>query len=174
MIKRSLVLFCFIFFLIVGLCAVDISGIEREGDGEMTVLFCGLFKIENIDVKNTPAGEVILMPQDKGGYKNLIITSKNLDEKLKTCFNAKCAAAHCKNRPQAKIISADKLKNYNSVLATFSLDGEISATVFVSKIVRKKGGVSYRVKFPQDLKFLNGKYRAELRQFLIAGTKHLL
>jgi hypothetical protein len=174
MIKRCLILFCFLFVFSARLRAVDVSRIEREPDGEMTVYFCDIFKIENVALKETPAGEIVLMPRETGGYKNLSVISKKLDEEIKKCASAKCETAVCKNYPRSNIVSSRKLKNSNSVLADVSLDGELTITVFVSKIKGRKSKDIYRVKFPMDLKFLDKKYRVNLRSFLISETQSLL
>jgi hypothetical protein len=174
MIKRCLILFCFLFVFGARLRAINVSQAEREPDGEMTISFCDVFKIENIVLKETPAGEIVLMPRETGGYKNLSVISKKLDEEIKKCSRVKCDTAVCKSYPRSNIISARKLKSYNSVLAYVSLDGELAITVFVSKIKGRKNKDIYRVKFPGDLKFLDRKYRANLRSFLISETQNLL
>lgn len=157
------------------LSALGITGFEKESDGEATISFCNLFKVKNIAIVDKGFGQVVAPPLELGGYKNIIISSKVLDGEIKQCFASEgsCIKKAKMCKPKAEVVSARKLKTSRSVLAEISLDGEMNIVFFVSSYKKKDKDI-YKVSVPVDLKFIDKKYRAELRELLIKKTKHLL
>jgi hypothetical protein len=148
--------------------ALEVWAAAQPKKETAAVNFCGLFKVEYAALRQTPFGEVVVMPKELGGYKNIVVTSKVLDEKIKTCLKGNCAAAPCKE-PVLEVAQARRAGQSKSVLVSLSLDGELALTFFLS--AQKRG---WRVKGPQDLKYIDGKFRKRLRVAVIDGGKGYL
>jgi hypothetical protein len=174
MVKKFLRRMILPMLLSANLCALNIYEVKHDGsDNTATMSLCGAFKIENISLEETPFGEVVVMPRELGGYKNLVVTSKEFDGKIKTCFKAGCGVVSCARSPVYKLLEARGLKKSGSVLATVSFDDQLTVIFFVSK--HKRGGREiYKVNTPRDFKFTDNKYRKDFREFLIKETKRLL
>jgi hypothetical protein len=163
-----------VLLLSANLYALSINAVKRDlSDNTATISFCGVFEIKNISVEETPFGEVASMPKELGGYANIIVTSKKLDEAVKLCHSAKCKAVKCSAYPEYKLLTARKLKSGKSVLAKVSFDEELTITFFVSKYKRGNKDI-HRVNPPRDFEFTDKKYKNQVRQFLIGRTKDLL
>ncbi|MBR4508901.1 MAG: hypothetical protein IKP23_05505 [Elusimicrobiaceae bacterium] len=155
--------------------SLEISGVQKQQDGDYKIIFCKLFKIENIALVKKSFGSVLQMPREVSGYKNLAITSKELDSKIKNTIEgiAKVNTKTICQKPILKIVSARKIKESSSVLCQVSFDNSLDIIVFASKYKKGKKDI-YRVSFPQDLKFLDKNYKAEVRTFILKNTKELI
>ena len=67
--------------------SLEVSAVQKQQDGDYKITFCKLFKIENIALVKKSFGSVLEMPREIGGYKNLAITSKELDLKIKNAID---------------------------------------------------------------------------------------
>ena len=155
--------------------SLEVSGVQKQQDGDYKITFCKLFKIENIALVKKSFGSVLEMPRELGGYKNLAITSQELDLKIKQAIEGGAkdnTKTTCKT-PVLKIVSARKIKESSSVLCQVSFDDSLDIIVFASKYKKGKKDI-YRVSFPQDLKFLNKKYKEQVRAFILENTKKLI
>lgn len=153
----------------------EVSQVQKQSDGDYTISFCKLFKIENIALEQNSLGSFLKMPLEISGYKNIAITSKDLDLKIKTALLNSAKAdlkSKCKE-PVLKIISARKIKESPSVLCQISFDDSLDIIVFASKYKKGKKEI-YRVSYPQDFKFLNKTYKKQVRSFILKNTKELL
>lgn len=157
----------------VNLSALSISAFTREADGEATLSFCGLFSIQNIALENKGLGPVLVMPKDLGGYKNLIITSKDFDAQIKKCFTACSFKKTCAAPVSLKLKSAHLFKSKKGIVATLSIDGQVDAVFLVTKYRRGEKDI-FKVKYPQDIKFLDSKLKERIKEVLIKEAKKLL
>lgn len=155
--------------------SLEVSAVKKQQDKDYTVTFCNLFKIENIALEKKSFGSVLQMPRELGGYRNLAITSKDLDLKIKDILEEK-EKINTKNicsSPVLKVVSARKIKESSTVLCQVSFDESLDIIVFASKYKKGKKDI-YRVSFPQDLKFLDKNYKAEVRTFILKNTKEII
>ena len=155
--------------------SLEVSRVQKQQDGDFTITFCNLFKIENIALNKNSFGSFLEMPRETGGYKNLEITSRELDVKIKEILEDKIkvnAKTSCKE-PSLKMVSARRIKGSSSVLCQISFEDSLDIIVFSSKYKKGKKDI-YRVSYPQDLKFLDKKYKAKVRAFILENTKELL
>lgn len=154
-------------------CALEVSAFKMEEDGEATITFCKTFKIENISLNKSSVAKTVVFEKDNGEFENIALLNKNIADKIISCFEGKCnLKTNCKSVPYT-LISARKAKDNNLVIAKVSFDRDISAIFLVSSY-QKKNKTMYRVKTPQDLKFLSSKYKKNFRNWLINETKNLL
>ncbi|MBQ4493715.1 MAG: hypothetical protein II972_03860 [Elusimicrobiaceae bacterium] len=167
--------FLLLFLPACAFASLEVSQVQKQQDGDYKITFCKLFKIENIALNKNSFGSFLEMPRELGGYKNLAITSKELDLKIKNAIEglAKTDTKNTCQKPILKIVSARKIKESSSVLCQISFDDSLDIIVFASKY--KKGQKEiYRVSYPQDFKYLDKKYKAEVRTFVLKNTKVLL
>lgn len=155
--------------------SLEVSAVQKQQDGDYKITFCKLFKIENIALVKKSFGSVLEMPREVGGYKNLAITSNELDLKIKNAIEGalKDKTKTTCQTPVLKIVSARKIKESSSVLCQVSFDDSLDIIVFVSKYKKGKKDI-YRVSYPQDLKFLNKNYKEQVRAFILENTKEFL
>lgn len=155
--------------------SLEVSAVKKQQDKDYTITFCNLFKIENIALEKKSFGSFIEMPREIGGYKNLAITSKDLDLKIKDILEEreKINTKNICSSPVLKLVSARKIKESSSVLCQVSFDDSLDVIVFASKYKKGKKEI-YRVSYPQDFKFLNKKYKEQVRSFILEKTKALL
>ena len=155
--------------------SLEVSAVKKQQDKDYTITFCNLFKIENIALEKKTFGSFIEMPREIGGYKNLAITSKDLDLKIKDILEEreKINTKNICSSPVLKLVSARKIKESSSVLCQVSFDDSLDVIVFASKYKKGKKEI-YRVSYPQDFKFLNKKYKEQVRSFILEKTKALL
>ncbi len=155
--------------------SLEVSAVKKQQDKDYTITFCNLFKIENIALEKKTFGSFIEMPREIGGYKNLAITSKDLDLKIKDILEEreKINTKNICSSPVLKLVSARKIKESSSVLCQVSFDDSLDIIVFASKYKKGKKEI-YRVSYPQDFKFLNKKYKEQVRSFILEKTKTLL
>lgn len=172
---NKLLIFVLLFLPSYTFASLEISAVKKQQDKDYTITFCKLFKIENISLEQKSFGSVLKMPREVGGYKNLAITSKDLDSKIKDILEdrAKVNSKNSCSSPVLKIVSARRIKESSSVLVQISFDDSLDIIVFASKYKKGKKEI-YRVSYPQDFKFLDKKYKAQLRSFILENTKTLL
>ena len=164
-----------LFLPVCAFASLEVSRVQKQQDGDYTITFCNLFKVENIALKQNSLGSFLEMPRELGGYKNLMISSKDLDLKIKNAvINAETVKAkNTCQKPSLKIISARRIKESSSVLCQLSFDDSLDLIVFASKYKKGKKDI-YRVSYPQDFKFLDKKYKAQVRDFILKNTQELL
>ena len=173
-------LFAFVLlFLPMFAFSLEVSAVQKQQDGYYKITFCKLFKIENIALNRNSFGSFLQMPREVGGYRNIAITSKELDLKIKNAIE-NAAKKDTKNdiknacqKPNLKIISARKVKEASSIICQVSFDDSLDIIVFVSKYKKDKKDI-YKVSYPQDFKFLDKEYKTQLRAFVLENTKELL
>ena len=167
--------FLLLFLPACAFASLEVSRVQKQQDGDYKITFCNLFKIENIALNKNSFGSFLEMPRELGGYKNLAITSKELDLKIKNAIEgvSKEKTKTTCQTPILKIVSARKIKESSSVLTQVSFDDGLDIIVFASKYKKGKKDI-YKVSFPQDLKFLDKKYKAQVRAFILKNTKKLL
>lgn len=153
--------------------ALEISAFKPEEDGEATISFCKTLKIGNVSLNKKTLIQTVVFEKDEGGFENIALLNNNIANKIITCFEGVCnLEKSCKIVPYT-LISAKKVKDKNLVIAKVAFGSDISAIFLVSNF-QKKNKIIYRVKTPQDLKFLSGKYKKNFRNWLIQETKNLL
>ena len=156
------------------LCALNISYINHDVKNKTAAVgFCMVFEIQNISLQETPFGAVLVMPKDLGGYNNINIISKELDEQIKKLWNVKFEAIACKAPPHYLVTQKKKIENKNTILANVTIDNRLEITVFISKH-KKAGKDIYRLKLPQDFKFREEQYKEDFRRYIIEEAKDLL
>jgi|GEM_PF-2656352 hypothetical protein len=172
---NKLLIFVLLFLPSYAFCSLEVSAVKKQQDKDYTITFCKLFKIENIALEKKSFGPVLQMPREIGGYKNLAITSKDLDLKIKDILEdrAKISPKNSCSLPVLKMVSARKIKESSSVLCQISFDDSLDIIVFASKYKKGKKEI-YRVSYPQDFKILDKKYKAQVRSFILKNTKALL
>ena len=155
--------------------SLEISAVQKQQDGDYKITFCSLFKIENISLVEKSFGSVLEMPREIGGYKNLAITSEDLDLKIKNAIKdtPKVNAKQSYRKPVLKMVSMRKIKESSTVLCQISFDDSLDIILFASKYKKGKKDI-YRVSYPQDFKFLNKDYKKQVRTFVLANAKELL
>ena len=152
-------------------CALDISGFRPDDEGGAEIEFCGKFKVENISLSSGVTGKVE-MPLDWGGYENLLLTSRSLEEDIKRCFGGECQVSALECEPKAEIIFSRKVSD-KSVLIKVSFDGELTAVFFLGKY-KRLGKPYYKLSPAADFKFIDDNYRKSFRNFVIKEAKGLL
>ena len=172
---NKLLIFVLLFLPGYAFATLEISRVQKQQDGDYTVSFCKLFKIENIALEKKSFGSFLEMPRELGGYKNLAVTSQDLDLKIKNVLEGKAEVntkLTCKE-PVLKLVSARRIKESSSVLCQLSFEDSLDIIVFASKYKKGKKEI-FRVSYPQDFKFLDKNYKARVRAFILANTKQLL
>ena len=160
----------FLFFAAIPpLNALEITAQEKESDGEITLTFCNTFKIKNIALNQNSLAQAVVLPKDEEIYENLAILNADIANKIVSCFGVCDIKKNCKV-PYA-LESIRKVKDKDLYLAKVIFDNDISAVFLVSSY-KKKNKTLYRVKAPQDFKFLNNKYRRIFRAWLIKEIKN--
>ena len=100
----------------------------------------------------------------------MALLNADIAGKIVSCFSVCELKTKCKNVPYA-LDNIRKIKDKDLFLAKVVFDNDISAIFLVSSY-KKKNKTLYRVKAPQDFKFLNKKYRANFRTWLIKEIKN--
>ena len=166
-----------VLFLVFAICAplnaLEISKIEHEDDGELTLTFCNTFKIKNISLDNNTVTPTVVLPKDEELYENLAIMNNDISTKIVASFEGVYQVNNeCKNVPYS-LISTRKVKDKNLVVTKVAFDNDITVTFLVSSY-EKNNKTLYRVHIPADLKFLKSGYQKNLRKWLIENAKDLL
>ena len=168
---NKILAFIFLFLAaIIPLSALEITGMEKENDGEITLTFCNTFKIKNIALNQSALTQAVVLPKDEGIYDNLAILNTDIAGEIISCFGVCEIKTQCKNVPY-NLESIKKVKDKDIFLAKVIFDNDISAIFLVSSY-KKKNKILYRVKPPQDFKFLNKKYQEIFRAWLIKEIKN--
>ena len=172
---NKLFAFVLLFLPVCAFASLEVSQVQKQQDDDYTITFCNLFKIENIALQKNSFGSFLEMPREISGYKNLAITSEQLDLKIKNAIegNFKTNSKNTCKKPSLKMVSARRLKESPTVLCQVSFDDSLDIIAFASKYKKGKKDI-YRVSYPQDFKFLNKKYKAQVRSFILQNTKGLL
>ena len=154
--------------------ALDVSAFKKETDGEATVTLCKTLQIKNVSLKNDTVTQTVVLPKDEGEYENLSLLNDSIASKIVTCFEGVCdfRTIHC-TKPPYTLISKRKVEDKDLVVAKVAFDKDLSVTFLVSSY-KKKNKTVYRVRTPQDLKFLKSWYYGSFRNWLIKETKDLL
>ncbi len=172
-IKNFFALSLFLFFCARCACALEITSFEKEDDGEASVVFCSNIKVLNIGFEQSSYGSAVIMPRELGGYKNIIMPSETLAKNIEQCFLGKCKKIKkCQNEVKLSIVKTKETLG-RQLLVDVSFDDELIATFFVTKYMRGQDTV-LRVKPPQDLKITDKKYKALVRNFIIAKVTDLM
>ena len=168
----------FAFFLLASVAftsanALEVSSLKQEEDGEATITFCKTLKIENVYLDNSSVIQTVVFEKDEGEFENIALLNSTIANKIISCFEGVCdMRTSCRKVPYT-LISARKIKDKDLVVAKVAFDNDISAIFLVSSY-KKKNKTLYRVTMPQDIKFLSGRYKRNLRNWLIKETKGLL
>lgn len=153
--------------------ALEISAFKQEEDNEATITFCKTLEIKNVSLNRDSVVQTVIFEKDDGEFENVSLLNDQIANKIIACFEGVCDVnITCKSVPYT-LISARKVKDQNLVVAKVAFDEDINA-VFLVSTYQKKNKTMYRVKTPQDLKFLSGKYKKNFRNWLINKTKDLL
>ncbi|MBQ2312765.1 MAG: hypothetical protein II183_01225 [Elusimicrobiaceae bacterium] len=153
--------------------ALEISAFKAEDDGEATITFCKTLKIENVSLNKDSVVQTVVFEKDDGEFENISLLNNIIANKIISCFEGVCdIRTSCKTVPYA-LISARKVIDRDLVVVKVNFDRDISA-IFLISSYQKKNKTLYRVTMPQDLKFLSGKYKRKLRNWLINEAKNLL
>ncbi len=172
-IKKSFATVVLCFLCAGAACALEITSFEKEDDGEASVVFCSNLKVLNIGFEQSSYGSAVIMPRELGGYKNIIMPSETLTKNVEQCFLGKCKKVKkCQNEVKLAIVKTKETLG-KQLLVDVSFDGELIATFFVTKYMRGQDTV-LRVKPPQDLKITDKKYKALVRNFIIAKVTDLM
>lgn len=162
--------FFFLFLIVLSpLYALEITGIEKEKDGEITLSFCNVFKINNIALNQGSLTQAVVLSKDEGIYENLVLLNADIAGKIISCFGV-CELDKICTQASYKIESIKKVKDKDLFLVKVVFDNDISVAFLVSSY-KKKNKTLYRVKTPQDFKFLNKKYQKKFRAWLIKEIK---
>ena len=164
-----------LFLPCIAFAALEVSAVQKQQDKDYTITFCNLFKIENIALQKNSFGSFLVMPREVGGYRNLALTSKELDLKIKNILEDKATAdtkTICK-MPSLKMVWARRLKDSSAVICQISFDDSLDIIAFTSKYKKEEKAI-YKVSYPQDFKFLDTEYKAKVRAFILENTKELL
>ena len=162
--------FLFLFLAVLSpLNALEITALEKEKDGEITASFCDIFQIKNIALNQSALAAAVTLPKDEEIYENLAILNSDIAGKIISCFAVCELNTTCKNA-KYEIESIKKIKD-NLISAKVVFDGDISAIFLVSSYIKKNKKL-YRVKTPQDFKFLNKKYQNNFRTWLLNEIKN--
>ena len=153
--------------------ALEVSAFKPEDDGEATVTFCKTLKIENVSLNKNSVIQTVIFEKDEGEFENIALLNSDIATKIISCFEGVCDLKTSCDKAPYTLLSARKAKNSNLIIAKVAFDRDISA-IFLISSYQKKDKTLYRVTMPQDLKFLSGKYRRNLRDWLIKETKDLL
>lgn len=163
--------FIFLFLAVLSpLNALEITGLEKENDGEITISFCNTFKIKNIALNQSSLAQAVVLPKDEGNYENLTLLNADIAGKIVSCFGVCEVKNTCKEAPYT-LESIRKIKDKDIFVAKVIFDNDINATFIVASY-QKKNKTLYRVKTPQDFKFLNKKYQNNFRTWLIKEIKN--
>jgi len=166
----TIFLFCMIFQ---ASHALEISSFKTEDDGEATITFCKTIEIKNVSLNKNSVIQTIVFEKDDGEYENIAVLNKNFANHIVSCFEGVCDMRTTCKTSLYSLMSAKKAKDKDLVIAKVSFDRDISA-IFLVSTFQKKNKKIYRIKSPQDLKFLNSKYKKNFRKWLISETKDLL
>ena len=171
----KLLIFVLLFLPSLAFANLEVSSVKKQQDKDYTISFCNLFKIENITLVKKSFGTFLEMPRELGGYKNLAITSKDLDSKIKAAIedSSKINKRYTCQTPSLKMVSMRSIKESSSVICQVSFDDSLDIIAFASKYKKGKKYI-YRVSYPQDFKFLNKEYKQQVRSFILENAKELL
>ncbi len=177
MLKELTIKTCAALFLIFAICAplnaLEISKIEHEDDGELTLTFCNTFKIENISLDNNTVTPTVVLPKEEELYENLQVLNNDISTKIIASFEGVYKVTNeCKKIP-VSLISKRVIKDKNLVVAKVSFGNDISA-IFLISSYQNKNKTLYRMRTPGDFKFLSSAYQKKFRKWLVEQTKDLL
>ena len=153
--------------------ALEVSAFKPEQDGEATITFCKTLEIQNVSLNKTSVVQTVVFEKDDGEFENISVLNKNFANHLISCFEGVCDKRTTCKTSLYSLMSAKKIEDKDLVVAKVSFDRDISA-IFLVSTFHKKNKKFYRIKAPQDLKFLNNKYKKNFRNWLIKETKNLL
>lgn len=155
--------------------ALEVSAFKTEEDGEATITFCKTLEIKNVSLNKNSIVQTVVFEKDEGEFENIAILNKNFANHLISCFEGVCDKRTTCKTSLYSLMSVKKVEDKNLVIAKVSFDRDISAIFLVSSYKDKnKNKTIYRIKAPQDFKFLNSKYKKNFRNWLIKETKDLL
>ncbi|MBO4707004.1 MAG: hypothetical protein J5594_00365 [Elusimicrobiaceae bacterium] len=153
--------------------ALEVSAFKPEDDGEATITFCKTLQIKNVSLNKNSVIQTVIFEKDDGEFENIAVLNKDFANHIISCFEGICdMRTKCKTSLYS-LMSARKVQDKDLVVAKVSFDRDISA-VFLISSYHKENKVIYRIKTPQDLKFLNKKYKKNFRNWLIKEIKYLL
>ena len=153
--------------------ALEVSAFKQEEDGEATITFCKTLEIQNVSLNKNSVVQTVVFEKDDGKFENIAILNKNFTNHLISCFEGICDKRTTCKTSLYSLMNAKKVEDKDLVIAKVSFDRDISA-IFLVSTFQKKNKTFYRIKSPQDLKFLNNKYKKNFRNWLIKETKDLL
>ena len=153
--------------------ALEISAFKTEEDGEATITFCKTFKIENISLDKNSLAQTVVFEKDEGEFENIALLNNQIAAKIVSCFEGVYDLKTSCGDVVYSLISAKKIEDKNLVIAKVAFDDDISA-IFIISSFHKKNKTMYRVKAPQDFKFLNSKQKKIFREWLLLRVKDLL
>ena len=153
--------------------ALEISAFETEEDGDATISFCKTLKIENVSLNKDSVIQTVIFEKDDGEFENIALLNGVIATKIISCFEGVCDTRTSCNHVPYTLVSARKVIDRDLVVAKVNFDGDLSA-IFLISSYQKKNKTLYRVTSPQDLKFLNSKYKKNLRNWLIEEAKKIL
>ncbi len=153
--------------------ALEISAFEQEEDGEATITFCKTLEIKNVSLNKNSVIQTVVFEKDDGEFENIAVLNKDFANHVISCFEGICDMRTSCKTSLYSLMSARKVQDKDLVVAKVSFDRDISAVFLISSF-QKKNKKIYRIKMPQDLKFLSGKYKKNFRNWLIKETKDLL
>ena len=168
--------FAFIFLLIAVLMplkALEVSALEGENDGEVTLTLCNTLQIKNVNLDRSSVTPTVIFPKEEEIYENIFLLKPEISQKIVACFERVCEFKKSCKKVEYSLLSARKIKDKNIVVAKVAFDNEVSAIFLVSSY-QNKNKTLYRVKMPQDFKFLSKKYQKKFRAWLIEQTQKLL
>ena len=163
----------FLFLAVLPLNALEVTAWEEEDDGEVTVTFSKTLQIKNVSLDRTLVTPTVIFPKDEEIYENLALLKPEISQKILACFEGVCELKNKYKKVTYNLVSKRKVKDKDIVVAKVAFDGDISA-IFLVSTYQKGNKISYRVKTPQDFKFLSSGYRNSFRKWLINEVKDLL
>ena len=170
--KFSVIIFLFTVITSSAL-ALEVSAFKPEEDGEATITFCKTLEIQNVSLNKNSIVQTVVFEKDDGEFENISVLNKNFANHLLSCFEGVCDKRTTCKTSLYSLMSAKKVDGKDLVIAKVSFDRDISA-IFLVSTFQKKNKKIYRIKAPQDLNFLNSKYKKNFRAWLIKETKDLL
>ncbi len=177
MLKELMIKFFACIFLLLAVLmpanALEITAWEEENDGEVTVTLSKTLQINNVYLDRETITPTVIFPKDESIYENIALLKPEINQKFLACFEGVCELKNKTKKVSYNLSIARKAKDKNLVIAKVIFDGDISATFLVSSY-QNKNKTMYRVKAPQDFKFLSSGYRNTFRKWLINQVKDLL
>lgn len=177
MLKELMTKYLLSLLLVFAICAplnaLEISKIEHESDGELTLTFCNTIKIKNIDFNSNSVSPTVVFPKEEELYENLSVLNNDIVTQIMASFEGVYQPTNDCKEVTYSLMNTRKVKDKNLVVAKVAFDEDIAVTFLVSSY-KKKNKTLYRVRIPSDFKFLSGSYQRAFRKWLIEKTKDLL